>query len=593
MCRLLTSLVFIFLTALLFLSCEKESPVNPKANLPPKTFLWIQTDTTQNLTPVISRQVVRWWGEDPDGWIKGYLYAYYNADSILNNQLPDTVAFRWTTKNDTLISFPLMSAYERYTVFVRAVDNTFKEQLEQGAIVKLGSRPFWDKNVNGIFDEGDLNLNSLSKAIDPVGAKQIFPIKNSPPTVEFSKGPDPLDPINLITIQQPETTFTVATFSWVGSDFDGDHTLKAYRINLNNPNDSSAWFEFPSTNSMVTLEVPRSRSDNASGVVDADVYAGIFPTMRKLGTVSGLKLDDTNRIFLQAKDIAGEYSSVVSLPDGEKIWYVRKPKSQLLTVANYGARDYNTIISFYQSAFAAIDSFTDVSPSRNLGNFDILDIRRGTTEKNVGVLVPPIINPAFVRTLMLFKFVFWFTDYIPDTWAHVHSVAQFPLYLYRGAGGKILYTTVFGYYLGDPRGSLVDFAPVDRIVDTLYSTRVPNDWPIDPESSVDSFPRLRFNPTATVGGAHSIFVRDFIKQSGASYIYSVPPDTSITMPGTTMKWRKRVNIGVIDHDRRFVFFSMPIHLMNGYQRFWESKPPGDGEGVPALLKRVFIDEFDG
>lgn len=593
MFKLYTSIGLIFLTVLLFLSCEKENPVNPKANLPPKTFLWIQTDTSQNLSPVISRQVVRWWGEDPDGWVRGYLFTYFNADSFPSNQIPDTISYTWNIKNDSLIAFPLLAAYYRFTVFVRAVDNTFKDSLNAQAIVRLKPVPYWDKNLNGILDESDVLLNGLSGAIDPVGAKQIFTIKNSPPKVEFSKGPDPLDPINLVTIQQPETTFTVATFSWVGSDFDGDHTLKAYRINLNTPNDSSAWFEFPSTNSMITLEVPRTRSDDAIGVVEADVYAGIFPTMRKLGTVAGLKLDDTNKIYLQAKDIAGEYSPTVSLPEGKKIWYVKKPKSQLLTVANYGARDFNTIMAFYQSAFAAIDTFPDVSPSRNLGSFDILDIRRGTTEKNVGVLVPPIINPAFVRTLMLYKFVFWFTDYIPDAWTHVHSVAQFPLYLYRGAGGRVLYTTVFGYYLGDPRGSLVDFAPVDRIIDTLYSTRVPNDWPIDPESGVDSFPRLRFNPTLTVGGAHSIFVRDFIKQSGASYIYSLPPDTTITMPGTTSKWRKRVNIGVIDYDRRFVFFSMPIHLMNGYQRTWESKPPGDGQGVPALLKRVFIDEFGG
>ncbi len=591
MSRIFVSVIFIFLTALIFLSCQKDSPVNPKQNVPPKTFLWIQIDTSKQLAPVISRQSVRWWGEDPDGLVQGYLFAFYKTDSVPGNQIPDTLGYTWVTANDSLVAFPLLSAKERFTVIVRAVDNTLKEKIDVGGIVRLNPQPYWDKNRNNIYDGDDLRLPNLKYAIDPTGATQIFSIKNSPPTVTFSK--DPFDPTK--TIQQPDTTYTVATFTWVGDDIDGINTLKAYRINLNNPGDSASWFEFSSSHTMVTLEVPRSRSDGATGVVDADVYSGSFPIMKKLGTVQGLHLDDTNKIYLQAKDLAGEYSPMVSLPDGNNTWYVRKPNSSLLTIVNYDLPVPDTaIIPFYRSAFAAIDTISGVSYPRNLGNFDVLNIRRGTTDKIVGELVPPNLNPAFVRTLMLYKYIFWFTDYIPDNWTHVHSIAQYPLYLYTGAGGKVLYSTRFGYYLGDPRGSLVDFAPVDRIIDTLYSTRVPNDWPIDPSfTDADSFPRLRFTPTLNSGGAYTIFVRDFVKEAGADYIYSIPPDTTITMPGTTLKWRKRINIGVIDVNRQFVFLSMPLHIMNGYVRKWPSKPPGDGLGVPAFLKRVFIDEFGG
>jgi hypothetical protein len=42
---------------------------------------------------------------------------------------------------------------------------------------------------------------------------------------------------------------------------------------------------------------------------------------------------------------------------------------------------------------------------------------------------------------------------------------------------------------------------------------------------------------------------------------------------------------------------MPLHIMNGYERKWSEppqiRPAGDGLGVPAFLKRVFIDEFGG
>lgn len=581
MLKVLKLSLALFVFGLIFLSCKKDNLSKPNANIPPKTFLWIHTDTSTVLAPQISRQIMRWWGEDQDGFIKGYLFAYFKTDSINPGQVFDTLGYSWVVKNDSLVAFPLLSARDRFTVVVKAVDNSFREYLEVGAIVRINSNSYYDKNGNGIFDSTDQRLPSLLSAMDPVGAKQVFPIKNTPPQVWFTK--DPLDPLK--TIQQPDTTYTVVTFSWIGSDLDGDNTLKNYRICLNTPNDSSAWFEFSAFNTMVTLEAPRSRTDNATGTVDADVYTGIFPTMRLIGTVPGLRLDDTNRIYLQAKDIAGDYSPAVKLPEGTKKWFVKKPKSKLLTVVNYGAGDLNSVISFYQWAFNAIDTIT--GSNRNLGDFDILDIRRGTTSTTVGVLVPPILNPAFVRTLKLFDYVFWFTDLIPDLWTHVHAIAQFPLYLYSGSGGKVLYSTRFGYFLGDPRGSLVDFAPVDMVGTTLIDTRVPNDWPVVPKQDVTPtpFPALRFNATGTSGGAHSVFVRDIIKKTGADYLYS------IYVPNRG--WPDSVHIGVIDIDRRFVFLSMPLHIMNGTQPVWPGKPPGDGRGVPEFLKRVFIDEFGG
>lgn len=581
--------IFLLLFGLLFLSCTKEGPNNPKANLLPKTYLWIQTDTSHQLSPTISRQIIRWWGEDPDGFVRGYLFAYFNTDSVTAGQIPDTLGYSWVVKNDSLVAFPLFTARERFTVIVRAVDNSFRDAIEVGASIRLKPFPYWDKNFNGIFDDSDSKLTGFEGAADPAGAKQIFPIKNTPPTVAFAT--DPLDPLK--TVQPPDTTYTVATFTWIGKDLDGDKTIKSYRINLNNPNDSTMWFEFPANHTMITLEAPRSRTDGATGEVDADVYIGIFPTMYKIGQVPGLRLDDTNKIYLQAKDLASEYSQPVFLPEGAKKWFVKKPKSNLLTVSNYGAGDYATVVDFYRKAFAAIDTLEGVTSPRNFGSFDLFDIRRGATERVVGVLVPPILNPAFVRTLKLYEYVFWFTDYIPDTWTHMQAVAQFPLYLYNGSGGKVLYSTRFGYFLGDPRGALVDFAPVDLVGSVLIDTRIPNDWPIYPDSTYpgELYPPLRFNPAPTLGGAHSLFVRDIYKRADARYILSIPPVPGRVPP--TAFWTGNVNIGVIDEAKTFVFLSQPLHLMNGGEKVWPTRPGVAGKGVPAFLKKVFIDEFGG
>ncbi len=587
-------LPILILLSIFYTGCKKESPIDLKPNVPPKTFLWIQTDSTQTLNPTISRQIIRWWGEDPDGFIKGYLFAYFKVDSPFTAISFDTVGYSWVIKNDSLVAFPLFSAREKYQVVIKAVDNSFRGNIDVGATIRFIPKPYWDKNNNGILDGEDVDLSGITTAIDSKGAKQIFPIKNSPPIVEFAKASDPNNPTDPPkTIQQPETTYTVATFSWVGKDLDGDNTIKNYRINLNNPNDNSKWFEFSSTQTMVTIEAPRSRTDNATGEVIADVYIGIFPTMLKIGELPGLRLNDTNKIYLQAKDVAGELSPAVSLPEGSRKWFVKKPSSKLLTVINYGASDLSTVIGFYKSAFAAIDTFPGIGSPRNFGNFDMLDIRRGSTDKAAGVMVPQFLNPQFVRTLKLFDFVFWFTDFIPDNYFHIHAIAQFPLYLYNGSGGKVLYSTRFGNWLGDPRGSLVDFAPVDMIGSVLIDTRIPNDWPIYPDSVsfAQPFPTLRFNPTATQGGSHSLNVRAIIKRADAKYILSIPPVPGRVPPAAF--WTGRVNIGVMDDAKSFVFLSLPLHLMNGYDKVWTDRPGVKGQGVPAFLKRVFIDEFGG
>jgi hypothetical protein len=39
----------------------------------------------------------------------------------------------------------------------------------------------------------------------------------------------------------PEITFTVATFSWIGSDLDGDETIREYQYALNDTVNPASW----------------------------------------------------------------------------------------------------------------------------------------------------------------------------------------------------------------------------------------------------------------------------------------------------------------------------------------------------------------
>jgi hypothetical protein len=546
--------------------CVKEFPNKPIENQKPKTYFWLYPDSA--LAEGVSKQRLHWWGEDPDGYVIGYLFGFARGLSILPS--PDTLTYRWTSRTDSVVQFPLLTARADFFVAVRSVDNTF-DPLPEGAIVRLSPDPYWDRNGNGIYDDGDVKIPALVGALDPAGARQKFPIRNSPPRVDFLK--DPSDPTR--TIEQPETTFTVASFSWVGTDPDGNETIASYRISLNDTA-ANGWLTIPSTVTLITLNVPRSRSDGANGEVEADVYSGIFPSVRLVGTVRGLRLNATNVFYLQARDVAGDYSAPVRLPGGTRTWYVKKPQSRLLVISDYQKSDSVTVRSNYRTFLSAVAGGV-------LSNFDLLDIRYGAAIGSRGIYVPYLLNPAFVLTLKLFDYVIWYTDQFPSL-----GVAQFPLYLYSSTGGKVLYTTEFASAVGDPRGSLVDFAPLDSVssVDlssatrpfpSLGDTRIPAGYVLYPDSSIPSniYPTLSFNSTPSF---HLFFMRPIYKRADARYIYRLQPDQR-----SPIRYVGSPNVGVIDDAKRFVFLAIPLHLLNG--------SANGGQGVSAFLQKVFVEEF--
>lgn len=319
------------------------------ANKPPRTFLWLYPDST--IAQGVSKQRIHWWGEDPDGIVVGYLFAVAKVKPPISG-IPDTISWTWTTRNDSSLSFPLLTVRDTFTVFVRSVDNTFgtslrdltKEGFGEGSRIRFIPTPYWDKNNNDFRA-----LPTLSMAVDTGAANQWMPLRNQPPRIDTTK-----------IVQQPETTFTAATFSWGGTDPDGDETITEYRVALNNPADSTRWITLPGSINLITLHVPRSRSDGTTGEVTADVYSGNFlsfvsrPPIRAL---PGLKLDSLNTFYVQAKDVAGEFSPIVQVPPSGGKWFVRKPNSHLLVISDYLSGAIGTasdVRNFYRSTFSRV-----------------------------------------------------------------------------------------------------------------------------------------------------------------------------------------------------------------------------------------------
>ncbi|MCK4595620.1 hypothetical protein KAT73_02470 [candidate division WOR-3 bacterium] len=160
--------VIIVISVTAFIGCEREPPIEPVLNIPPETHIYVEglVDT------VPARQVIHWWGNDPDGWVVGYHYNWDgNEDTVFTTLTCDTFIL---TAEDT-VNFHTMSVW--------AEDN--------------------------------------EAAVDTTPAVLTIPVMNSPPTVYFKEGSLPKD-----------TTFSVVTFYLEAEDVDGNESIKGFYYRL-------------------------------------------------------------------------------------------------------------------------------------------------------------------------------------------------------------------------------------------------------------------------------------------------------------------------------------------------------------------------
>lgn len=556
--------------ALLGLSCSENIADRDVPNQQPRTFLWLFPDSTVGVG--VSRQTLRWFGEDPDGIVVGYLFAYIESPQpVTQLPNPDTLRYTWVTKNDTTLLFPLDTLFRRFVVFVRAVDNTaggIPDTIADGMRTPIGLTPgpYIDVNRNGVYDAGEPLLPGLMGATDPRGAIETFPIRNTPPVLSFA-----VDPNTGLTMKQPDTTFTAATFAWKGSDFDGDNTLHSYRIALNDTSDPSRWVTIPIRDTIVSIVVPRAWSDAAPPApgteVSALVYGGRFLGRRVIDTIPGLQLDAQNVLYVQVRDVAGEYSPMKAMPSGNDRWFVKRPQARLLLVSDYIKADTLAADSIYRTSLASVPNGQFTTVDRVSFGFGLTAAEK--TAARLGRLVPPVYDPALIHTFLLFDYVLWYTDELPSL-----GVAQSTLFSYLQNGGKVLFTMWPGPGI-DTRGALRDFAPVDSFGTVAVDTRVYGSYLVLADSSepTNLYPTLQF--TGAITSFHLMFIRTAYRRSDARYIYRLQESHLNRYPG-------RPTIGVVDGQRSIIFIGLPLHMMTNTSA---------GSGLGAFFTKALIQGF--
>lgn len=177
-----------------------------KENRPPKTYLTLDGVDRPDDNRLNSQVRIRWWGDDPDGYITGFEYNINNT------------GWRFTAKTDSIFVLPIPTGNETADVLfsVRAIDN--------------------------------------QDAKDPAPPSLTFPIINSKPDIRFN------------VVEQPsDTTYHVFSFGWSASDPDGIENLDYTEIAVNDT--VNGWVAVPDGVNFVTVNIANGAGATATGNV--------------------------------------------------------------------------------------------------------------------------------------------------------------------------------------------------------------------------------------------------------------------------------------------------------------------------------------
>jgi hypothetical protein len=497
--------------SLLIITCSEDQVSNPVGNQPPDSGLFLYPDSSITRQP--SRLHVHWWGDDPDGVVKGFYIKWEGIDS----------AWGFTSSNDSIFSLPIGSSDTIYSFKVATVDDGGNGVYDNSIIrngISFGREPFNDSNGNGKYDAGETFIDI--GLVDPTPAVLEFPIKNTAPVLQW----------NELTVL-PDTSFPVMTVKWDAEDLDGDESIQSINISLNDTNN------FVSLNGSIRLVTLRIKDVNASNPEMEILINGsdqnVLPEL-----LQGLQLDAENKIYVQAVDLSGAVSNRISLPDTGSVWYVKKPKGQLLIFDDYPGSSSIPVKTFYRDQFNSIGL---------VNKYDEYDLENQPL---------PFESVTIYEMMKLFKYTFWYSNYNPRL-----DLLNIVTNKYLEQGGKIAFSMTFqnssGTYEFD-LSTLQGFLPIDSVSNTLTTLLLGAD--VQPSSQLIDYPELQTNGNVS-------FVRTFV------------PNSLITTDVYTLfSSNLSGNIGFINNNKTEFFIGLPLSRCNG-----------GSQNVDDLLSKIFFDEF--
>lgn len=262
-----------FLTpALLLAGCGEGILGDEEENLAPETYTIVKNIQRVGEGRFVSQIDVQWWGDDPDGVVKGFELS------------SDQVNWTYTTRQDStfLVQLPEGADTFDFDFYVRAIDK---------------------------FDKPD-----------PTPAYLVYPVKNSRPEVAFDI------PVGTPTNpgRWPDKTFPILQLQWLLSDPDGDANIDYLEFYINDT--MGTGIQVSKDYRSLTIEALDPEADQS----DCRVLLGsvLEPHEETIGT---LDLNAQNVFYIRATDKVGAKSNFVA----SKPIFIKKKVSDVLLVNAY------------------------------------------------------------------------------------------------------------------------------------------------------------------------------------------------------------------------------------------------------------------
>ncbi len=352
----LKKIVFIlFASSIIYSGCDTSLGGSELENQPPRTFLTVSNIDRGESERLSSQISISWWGNDPDGFIVGYEYA-----------INDTTEGAWsfTRKTDSVFVLPIS--------FGQDVDNVLFK-------------------VRAIDNDG---------AIDRIGAKVVYPIRNSDPTVQINIPTKPSDP------EAPaDTTFNINSFEWQINDPDGLVNLQRTEIAFNDKDGN--WTEIPiEDNDRIFISV-LVKEDGTS------IFRGRNFTQTDI-EVEGIMLDALNTFYVRTIDQAGAVSEVDSVS-----WYIKNQNSDILFLNDVDLSNKIDIYNYHSTQLSSI----------GIDNFDYWDIGDeadygGGRKAPLSGNFPSVIDPTLIKSLAQWDHIYWISNDLDRNLTYAQEILE-------------------------------------------------------------------------------------------------------------------------------------------------------------------------
>lgn len=472
--------------SILISGCDTGLSGTASENKPPSTNMTIERINRGDDFRLSSQINISWWGNDPDGYIVGYEYAINDTSEG---------AWTFTEKSDSTFILPITEGQETDDVLfkVRAVDN-----------------------------EG---------AKDPVGARLVYPIVNSEPSISFNVNETP-----------PDTLFGISSFGWKVDDPDGLLNIRATEIAINDT--VNGWVDIPfSEDNEGRIFISLNVDNSTEGTKTADVFigrayrTGVYENGDPI-QIPGIEVGGMNTAYIRSIDAAGAVSPVDTVS-----WFVKPKTSKVLFINDIGN---NTYLDKQQEHLSYLKSF-GINP-------DVWMINTGTPSLGTIELserFPTVVDPTLRKSLAQWEHIYWVSDDIDRNIVHALEITT----EFFAKGGNMFVNIPMKKIEQDD--DVFNFLPVDSIGYFPSGSRstgfvINKDTDVTPNISGPTL----LTENRTVG------IYPLKPLAGATLLYETDFKTT-TITGQVDDYTNFEGLGIENTESNVIYFGMDITTLNG------------------------------